>query len=99
MLGSKVAFFMSGVTIAFFIVYGTSAFCSDRFTMLVIGVISSSTQSFSKDVGMGSSSQVADDEAIIIFLTSSVVAGEKLVSLSLSNKEEQSLIISSEAAR
>ena len=54
---------------------GTSDVDRDKFTIYVMHGSSSCRQSLSSQVGMGSRSQDFDEQALIIFLTSSAVAG------------------------
>ena len=60
-------------------VSGKTPDCRDRLIILVIGVSSTSTHDINKLVGIGSNAHVLVGDTIIIFFTSSEVAGSKHV--------------------
>ena len=74
-LATRPRFLVIGVISACFIAAGTTPDCSDLLTMSVIIGASVSMLSFSKLVGIGSSSHDFDDDCTMIRLISSAVAG------------------------
>ena len=74
-LASRPRFFIIGVTIACFIAAGTTPDCSELLTMSVMMGASVSMLSFSRLVGIGSSSHDFEEDCTIIRLTTSADAG------------------------
>ena len=69
---------MIGVTSAYLNLAGKCPVARDVFTICAIEGASSSKQSFSRGVGMGSSEQVVDADRLTILVTSSIDAGVKV---------------------